>query len=191
MAGNGPLPKPNAARRNAPAIAGTTLPAGGRTQPAPKLPRAYVLGAAGRAWWRSAWKLPQAAKWDAGAVYAVARRASLEDDLAALDVVDGLDIAQLLDLEARGPGDGVRELEQLIRRLKALAGGRMSVMRELRELDGKLGLHPKAMADLRWTIRADHAETPADELRAARERRHHNPLDALVDGHAHPAKEAP
>jgi hypothetical protein len=46
----------------------------------------------------------------------------------------------------------VRNLEFGVRRLKGLAGGRLGVMKEMRELDGKLGLSPKALADLRWMI---------------------------------------
>jgi hypothetical protein len=39
------------------------------------------LGAAGDAWWKWAWKTPTAAAWTEGDLYAVARRATLEDAL--------------------------------------------------------------------------------------------------------------
>jgi hypothetical protein len=74
----GPLPSPNARRRNAPTIPTTDLPAEGRKGRAPACP--YKLGKAGAAWWRWAWKLPQACGWSPGDLYVVARRARLEDD---------------------------------------------------------------------------------------------------------------
>jgi hypothetical protein len=80
----GPLPQSEKARRNAPTIPTTKLPAGGRKGRAPTCP--YSLEKAGKAWWKWAWRQPQAAGWDDGALYSIARRASLEDDLAALDV---------------------------------------------------------------------------------------------------------
>jgi hypothetical protein len=87
------------------------LPAAGRRGRAPVCP--YELGVAGSAWWVWAWTTPQATRWDKGALYTVARRARLEDDVDS---------------------------------------GKLAVEKEMRELDGKLGLTPKAMADLGWTI---------------------------------------
>ena len=84
----GPLPKPGARRRNAPTIPTTSLKADGRGVPAPDSP--YALGEAGAAWWEWAWALPQACAWDDGALYAVARRAQLEDDMVALELNDYL-----------------------------------------------------------------------------------------------------
>lgn len=75
----------------------------------------------------------------------MARRASLEDDLAALEDVRGLDLDDL--------GDQVRAT---VARVAALATGRLQIVKEMRELDDRLGLTPKAMAQLRWTI-----ESPA------------------------------
>jgi hypothetical protein len=152
----GPLPQPGARRRNAPTIQSTSLPADGRKGRTPKCP--YALRAAGTRWWRWAWRLPQAAKWDDGALYAVARRAQLEDDLAALEDVDLDELSDVLldlvhaDEDIKRVQTAVRNLEFGVRRLKGLAGGRLGVMKEMRELDGKLGLSPKALADLRWMI---------------------------------------
>jgi len=149
MAGNGPLPTGNARRRNAPTIPTTSLPAGGRKGRIPVAPVSYNLGPAGKAWWKWAWRLPQAAAWDDGALYAIARRAELEDQLAAintppeLDLTD-LDDASLLELKDR--------IDWVLRALKDAAGGSATVMREMRELDNRLGLNPKALAELRWTI---------------------------------------
>lgn len=76
----GPLPDPNRRRTNAPTIPTTNLPASGRKGRLPKSP--LELGDAGAAWWRWAWRLPQACGWSVGDLYAIARRAHLEDVLA-------------------------------------------------------------------------------------------------------------
>ncbi len=152
----GPLPDPNARRRNK-RKPGTPLPLDGPLDDPPKCP--YPLGKAGKKWWKWAWKLPQAVAWDDGTVYFVARRAQLEDDLVALD--DGGDLAVVFDEllgDAIGEADDkernklLTSLGQTIGRLKALAGGRITIVKEMRELDNRLGLNPKAMADLRWTL---------------------------------------
>jgi hypothetical protein len=78
----GPLPNPNRRRRNAPTIAGTTLPAAGR-QDVPPAPER--LGEAGRKWWEWAWRTPSAAAWSESELRAVERRAVLEDWLEDLD----------------------------------------------------------------------------------------------------------
>lgn len=102
--------------------------------------------------------MPQATAWDDGALYGLARRAQLEDDIRSLDDAEGLDLAELLEIEE--DRDAVRRLEQVIRKLKALAGGRVSVMREMRELDNRFGLNAKAMADLRWSIAREEEAKP-------------------------------
>jgi hypothetical protein len=132
----GPLPGANTRRTNAPTIPTTALPAAGRREPIPEPP--YPLLEHGLAWWRWAWRLPQAAAWDAGALYALARRAEL--------------------LGMSDERESIRRLEELVRRLKGLAGGRVSVMREMRELDNRFGLNAKAMVDLRWKIEEPEAK---------------------------------
>jgi hypothetical protein len=170
----GPAPDPTARRRNPPTIATTHLPAEGRPGRAPSLPKGYNdLDKIGRAWWNAAWKLPQATRWDEGSVYFVARRARLEDRLAALNVEMPTDQLEEVLLDAVGAdGDekrvrqAVDDLAAVICKLKALAGGEVSVMKEMRELDNRLGLNPKAMVDLRWTIAdaPDEAEAVPDEV---------------------------
>lgn len=155
----GPLPDPNARRRNAPTIPTTTLPAEGYDGPTPVVPASYDLGAAGQAWWSWAWRLPQAAGWSSGDLFALARRASIEDDLVALEAGD-FDLAELLGMD--DDGDRVRAVEVIIRKLKAMAGGKVSLMREARELDNRFGLTPKGLADLRWTIKATEAAPEPD-----------------------------
>lgn len=154
----GPLPNANARRRNAPTVPTTALPASGRKGRAPEPPEAYPLGDAGRAWWKWAWKLPQATAWDAGALYTVARRAQLEDDRAAIDFGDLLEMDDLL---AGADEDAIQRVEWALSTLKKSATGSVALMKEMRELDGKLGLNPKALADLRWTIVDD--DKPAAE----------------------------
>lgn len=152
----GPLPSGGATRRrNAPTIPTTSLPAGGRKGRAPVPPLSYKLGPAGKAWWKWAWRLPQAAAWDDGALYAIARRAELEDELAAINSQPELDLS---DLDDQSLLELKERIDWVLRALKSAAGGSATVMREMRELDNRLGLNPKALAELRWTIVDD---TPA------------------------------
>lgn len=127
----GPLPDPNRIRKQPGAIPTTTLPAEGRTAPPPACP--YDLDLPGQRWWEWAWHTPQACAWDDGSLYAVARRAQLED------------------------GDRT-----------------ISILREARELDDRLGLTPKGRINLRLTIKAAEEQAPAgtsDEVTAKREER--------------------
>lgn len=165
----GPLPTPadRRRRRNKPTIPTTSLPASGFAGPYPSPPEWVTLGTEGRAWWDWAWRTPMAAGWSTGHQVMIARRASIEDDLAAIHVVGGLDVADLFDLD---PDDRTLELEWLIRRLHALATGKLALAREARELEDRLGLTPKGMAALRWTIiddTADDAKTPTTTKRKA------------------------
>jgi len=79
----GPLPSPTRRRRNAAAIPTTLLPAAGHKGRPPALPSWVELARAGRAWWRFAWRTPQAAGWGPSFAPVVARRAGLEDDFAS------------------------------------------------------------------------------------------------------------
>lgn len=153
----GPLPTGDAVRRNAPTIPTTNLPAAGRTAPVPDLPALYELGGRGLDWWAWAWRTPQACAWDDGSLFMVARRAQLEDDLHALEHID-------LDLEflvGEDPSEAAWNLKLLIGKLKAMAGGKLAVAREMRELDDRLGLTPKGLAALRWKIVAEEDGKPA------------------------------
>jgi hypothetical protein len=168
---SGPLPKPNKRRRNAPTIPTTELPASGRKGRAQKVPEAYSLRKAGRKWWKWAWATPQATAWDKGALYVVARRAQLEDDLATQD--SPFESTDFADLLGRDEDEVTRELEFIVGRLAGIAGGRNPILREMRELDKVLGLTPKAMAELRWSIVDDSEKeegsgpvAPVRQLRA-------------------------
>jgi hypothetical protein len=166
----GPLPNPQRRRTNQPTIPTTQLPLEGRKGKAPRSP--YPLGAAGAKWWRWAWKLPQATVWDAGALYGLARRAQLEDELAALSDIETPDLTEVLG--AADDRDAADRLEWLLRKLTSRSTGSTTLMREMRELDNRFGLNAKAMADLRWSIAppeeaaepATAAPAPARRLRA-------------------------
>ena len=75
----------------------------------------------------------------------------LEDDLAALDQIDGLDLIEV--------ADNATAAKAVVRAVAALATGRLQVMKHMSDLDDRLGLSPKAMAALRWKIVDDPAET--------------------------------
>lgn len=145
----GPLPKPAASRRrtNAPVIPTTNLPLAGRPGRAPALPPGATLGKVGKAYWAWAWKTPQAAAWSPGHEAVVARRAALEDDYASLADLRGLNLEEHID-----DPELAERVQGMVKRLAGLASGRLQVVREMRELDDRLGLTPKAMAQLRWTI---------------------------------------
>lgn len=160
----GPVPKPAAERRrrNEPTIPSTKLPIGGREGRAPTCP--YKLGRTGMKWWRWAWRTPEAAAWDAlGHSFTVARRAQLEDDLETVtSLAVEFDLAELVAAAGGTPIDDEALADALdaagkitkavVDRLLGLAGGKLAILREMRELDDRLGLSPKAMAQLRWEI---------------------------------------
>lgn len=152
----GPLPNPQRRRRNAPTVPSTSLPASGRKGRPPSCP--YGLGDAGVAWWRWAWGLPQACAWGHGDLYAVARRALLEDEHARLEFVDGLDFADLL---AGADDEAIRNVEFALSTLKGCATGTLAIKKEMDALDDRLGLNPKALAALRWSIVEDEPKAKA------------------------------
>lgn len=180
----GPLPSGTARRRNTATIPTTNLPASGRRTAdgkkvaAPRPPKGYDLGAAGKLFWRWAWALPQSAAWDDGSHYALARRAQLEDHLAALGEIRGLDLSFLDGMEDDVDyGAIARAITAVIGTLQAKAGGASSLMKEMRELDNRFGLNPKAMADLRWQIVPDDETLPADTPKAPSNVRRLRPRD--------------
>lgn len=168
----GPLPDPKAVRRNAPTIPTTSLSSAGRVGVVPEPPSWCELRQSGQRWWDWAWSTPQALGWgdSVGMESVVARRASLEDDLGSLEFVHNLD---LLDDEFQS--ETAKALRDAIQRLASMATGRLAVMREMRELDDRLGLSPRGLAALRWTIVAEQSNaedaTKPDEIAARRSRR--------------------
>lgn len=165
----GPLPKDDESRRrrNAPTISPTELPASGRKGPVPKVPKGYALRECGQAWWEWAWRTPQSAAWNDGYLYAVLRRAVLEDDLDAIRRVDSGSFDELLDATEE---DTRRQVEWVVSTLRAICGSELNLMKEARELDDRLGLTAKAFGQLRWQIKSDEAK-PAASAPASRSRR--------------------
>jgi hypothetical protein len=106
---------------------------------------------------------------EAPAGNSVGRR--LEDDLAALDFNDRVDLQNLL-----GPDvdkDSIRQVKDALDTLKRSASGKTVLMKQMLELDDRLGLTPKSMAGLRWTVveppapEADHSDVAQiDDYRA-------------------------
>lgn len=166
---SGPLPKPGRRRRNAPLIPTTRLPAGGRAGTAPRPPK--ELGPAGKKWWTWAWRTPQAAAWSAGDMFVIARRARLEDLVTSLESFD--EEALPLDPEL---------LIQVIHWLKSLAVGALSVHREMRELDDRLGLTPRGRQSLRWVIAPDEVAEARTAAAAVSTRARLRAVDPLVAG---------
>lgn len=154
----GALPDPKHRHRNAPTIPTTDLPRSGRSTKVPRPPSWIRLDKAGKAWWRWAWSTPQACAWSEVAhIDTVARRASLEDDVARTAEVEGLDLSEALDEETW------EALRKLIGRLSSMATSKLNLFKEMRELDDRLGLSPKGMAALRWTIIESPAELQASD----------------------------
>lgn len=147
----GPIPDPNRQRRNAPLLPTVDLPAAGRVGPPPAVPDGYVLGEHGSRWWAWAWSTPQAAAWDDGNLYVVARRAQLEDDLLVLRSLD--DNAARWDLSA---------VRQIVKFCKLVAEAEPKIKREMLDLDDRLGFTPKSRLAMRWRIVATIAEDEPD-----------------------------
>lgn len=159
----GPLPNAARRRQNQPTLPTRQLPARGRKGRPPNPPAWVELGESGSAWWKWAWRTPQATAWDEGARPVVARRASLEDDLAAVGQVESLDMSDLLD------ADSERAFKNVVRRLAGLVGGRLAILKEMRELDDRLGLTPKAMGQMRWSIQVDEVAEARQNRTAGRQ----------------------
>ena len=151
----GPLPSDTKRRRNAPTIPTTSLPVSGFTGDIPNPPEGYDLGSSGAAWWLWAWRTPQAAGWSMGDLYVLARRASIEDDIRMVDAAD-----LTIDLDGLS-SESEEALRSVIGRLKGLLTGRLSIIKEARDLDDRLGLTPKGLAALRWKIVDDAASAGA------------------------------
>ncbi len=184
VAGHGPVPNPNAARRNA-RSAGVVLPAEGRTGPTPPwpLPNDVVLTAR-----LEVLRSEQAALerlLDEGPDPREANRIrhrlgqNVEQLAVAEAMVEASQRAEL-DLWAelwRTPHAvawermrWTREVAQYARWKAKAELGDMEASKEARMLADRLGLTPKAMADLRWTIAADEVAEQRQQTSGARKR---------------------
>lgn len=166
----GPLPDPHAQRRNKPTIPTTELPLEGFQGDIPPVPDWIKLGPAGQEYWAWAWRTQEAAAWGTGAVDSVARRASLEDDLAAMELATDPRLRELLE-DAWDTDQEVERFMDLVegamRALGKAAGGRLAIIREIGKLDEVLGLTPKAKAQLRWTVKGQSSAAPSPANPAA------------------------
>lgn len=135
----------------------------------------YELASAGEAWWSWAWGTAQSRRWDPGALYMIARRATLEDDLAAREQFDPHSLDWFFSSLEIADEDSVqrsmRELGRVIGRLQSLATAKVAILKEMRELEMHLGLGPKALAGLGWKADEKPKGSKLDELRARRESR--------------------
>lgn len=130
MAGFGPPPKPNGARRrrNLPlgGILQTRLPAAGRSGPPPEWPLSKHPDTNARAaeakFWNRMWVKPQAVAWD---------------QLECYDVV-------------------ARYVRLSVEVNRGFAGPPMFA--EVRQLEDRLGLSPMSMLRLRWVVEESEAE---------------------------------
>ncbi len=176
----GPLPNAteNTRRRNAPTINPTNLPAKGRSGAVPKPPAGYEFRECGRAWWAWAWKTPQAAAWNDGYLYAVARRAMLEDDL---DCIRRIDSGSFDDLLGETEDDTRDQVQWVVSALRAIAGNELGLMKEARELDDRLGLTAKAFGQLRWQIK-DEPVQGAAAITTAKGGRRSSAVLSVVEG---------
>lgn len=181
-----PLPKPSdqRVRRNTPTIPTKALPLAGRVGRPPSCP--YPLGKSGKAWWSWAWATPQACAWHKGYLFTIARRAQLEDEVDALRVVEGtLNLDEFVDrAELDGLDDAVKDVKHLIGVLKGLATGELTLMKEMREIEDRIGLTPKGMAALHWEIARDEVGAKRDEKNEGAPGRRLKAVDPALVGQA-------
>jgi hypothetical protein len=85
--------------------------------------------------------LPQAAAWSEGDLYALARRASLEDDLAAPKSVDRFDLGEVFGIANERAA--MRRIEAMVAAPAVTVRRRLAIMREARALDDRYGLTAK------------------------------------------------
>lgn len=139
-----PAPKPAAQRRRSNSTQPVHLPATGRDGKPPTLPGSRALLTSTRDWWRTIWSSPMAA------VY-------LPADIPAL-----VRLARLIDLEARGEGDGVTRTE-------------------IRQLEDRFGLSPLARRRLQWEIDQATAATETQSRSPGKSRDRRRRVLTLVD----------
>jgi len=122
-------PKPDAERRNRnPAEYGwTDLPATGRQGPPPPMPDVVDYSELAD-WWADLWSSPQAAAWDQTG-------RTLHGLLHAKWLLTEVEVVERNGLELAVPG-----------------APRAAILAEMRQIEDRHGLNPKAMLQLRWRI---------------------------------------
>jgi hypothetical protein len=176
MAGRGPLPNPNAVRRNA-RTAGITLPAEGRKGRTPKwpLPDDLLLGARVQVLEAEQADLERLLQ-DATDKEAKSLRHRLGQNVERLTIARGMiELGKKAELTLwrelwKTPHAVMwerlrwtREVAQYARWKAKAELGDIDASREARMLADRLGLTPKAMQDLRWTIASDEVAEKRQE----------------------------
>jgi len=164
MAGMGPAPKPDSERRNKSALTfgWTALPAAGRQGPAPELPERGVRidrFKDGQMWVSQrvelTWPAETEQSWARLWASPQATQWTSEDALASVVRWARLHAALLED-----PAPGISA--------------------EMRQLEDRLGLSPKALLQLRWRIVTDGASADAPKARRARAAKRSDPRLTVV-----------
>jgi len=128
----------------------------------PELPAWRELGSAGTQWWEWAWRTPQACAWDDGQLLKVADRAALEDDLVAVSRADFMGDFLEDSLGVLASNDDFKAISDTVSSIARLLAGKISIQRQINEIDDRLGLSPKGRDQLRLKIVADDEYYPAE-----------------------------
>lgn len=125
----GPAPKPDSdrRRRNEPTFEWVDLPTAGRQGPAPAMPDGDYAELAD--WWADLWASPQAAAWDQ----------------SGRSLHGYLECKRLLTAE-------VTVVTKSGEAVEVPAANPTTVLTEMRQIEDRHGLNPKAMLALRWRI---------------------------------------
>ena len=177
MAGRGPSPNANAARRNA-RTAGTVLPAEGRKGRTPKwpLPDDILLTSRIKALEAEQAEIERLLETAASTKELNSLRHRLGQNVEKLTIARGMielgrkeELAlwrALWKLPQAVAWEGLvwtREVAQYARWKAKAELGDIEASREARMLADRLGLTPKALQDLRWTIAADEVAERRDD----------------------------
>jgi hypothetical protein len=148
-------PKPDGQKVNRvePTFGWVDLPAGGRPGPAPKLPTHMTWSAHTKRAWDEMWASPQATQWDQSGRTLIGWAELFEQKVRA-ERLRRLPAASMLAELSQIEG-----WEKLLERKAPPT----SVYGELRQIEDRHGLNPKAMLQLRWRI--PPAEAAVDDDR--------------------------
>jgi hypothetical protein len=144
----GPAPNPEARRRNA-RVGTVKLPAKGRQGDAPPWPVGWSPSRRMDAIWSDLWATPQASAWERGTFTRVVAR--YVDCLVHLE----RDLDEIEDPKVYA----------------ALLTAQTKLLPEVRQLEDRLGLNPKAMRALLWEVAADELAEARAEVAAPTQRR--------------------
>jgi len=154
MSASYPKPDGQKVTRHEPAFGWVDLPAAGRPGPPPPLPSYVTWSVYTKRAWAEMWASPQATQWDQSGRTLVGWAELVEQKVRAerarVSPPPALIAAGLLEIKG---------WEKLFGH-KAPA---VSVYGELRQIEDRHGLNPKAMLQLRWRITS--AEVAADDAR--------------------------